>query len=93
MATLQTLCFVVYNAPPPIEVAPTDPTDEVPAPVAPPQAAAENPTPILPGAPALLPSVQAPAPSVAIKPIPPVVPPPSVNNQPNRPVGSGICSD
>nr|TKW13969.1 hypothetical protein SEVIR_5G135900v2 [Setaria viridis] len=78
----------VYNAPPPIEVAPTDPTDEVPAPVAPPQAAAENPTPILPGAPALLPSVQAPAPSVALKPIPPVVPPPSVNNQPNRPVGS-----
>ncbi|CAO2199377.1 unnamed protein product [Urochloa humidicola] len=71
---------------PPVEVAPPDPADEVPAPVAPPQA--ENPTPILPGTPALLPSVQAPAPSVALKPNPPVVPPPSVNNQPNRPVGS-----
>ncbi|CAO2161420.1 unnamed protein product [Urochloa humidicola] len=71
---------------PPVEVAPPDPADEVPAPVAPPQA--ENPTPILPGTPALLPSVQAPAPSIALKPNPPVVPPPSVNNQPNRPVGS-----
>ncbi|CAO2174953.1 unnamed protein product [Urochloa humidicola] len=71
---------------PPVEVAPPNPADEVPAPVAPPQA--ENPTPILPGTPALLPSVQSPAPSIALKPNPPVVPPPSVNNQPNRPVGS-----
>ncbi|XP_062213006.1 receptor-like serine/threonine-protein kinase ALE2 isoform X2 [Phragmites australis] len=77
-----------YNAPPPIEVAPPDPTDEVPPSVAPPQAAVENPTPILPGTPALLPSVQAPAPSVGLKPNPPVVPPSSVNNQPNRPVRS-----
>nr|CAB3471877.1 unnamed protein product [Digitaria exilis] len=77
-----------YNAPPRIEVAPPDPIDEVPAPVAPPQAAVENPTPVLPGTPALLPSVQAPAPSVALNPNPPLVPPPSVNNQPNMPVGS-----
>ncbi|RLN23727.1 hypothetical protein C2845_PM07G37490 [Panicum miliaceum] len=77
-----------YNAPPPTEVAPPDPTVEVAAPVAPPQASVENPTPILPGTPAVLPSVQAPAPSVALKPNPPVVPPPSVNNQPNRPVAS-----
>ncbi|OEL36712.1 Receptor-like serine/threonine-protein kinase ALE2, partial [Dichanthelium oligosanthes] len=77
-----------YNAPPPIVVAPPDPTYEVPPPVAPPHAAVKNPTPILPGTPALLPSVQAPAPSVALKPNPPVVQPPSVNDQPSRPVGS-----
>ncbi|KAJ1282171.1 hypothetical protein BS78_03G030400 [Paspalum vaginatum] len=77
-----------YNYAPPIVVAPTDPTNEVPPPVAPPRAAVENPTPVLPGAPALLPSVQAPAPSVAFHPNPPAVPPPSVNNEPNRPVGS-----
>ncbi|KAG2595098.1 receptor-like serine/threonine-protein kinase ALE2 isoform X2 [Panicum virgatum] len=77
-----------YNAPPPTKVAPPDPTVEVAAPVAPPQASVENPTPILPGTPAVLPSVQAPAPSIALNPNPPVVPPPSVNNQPNRPVGS-----
>ncbi|KAG2586390.1 hypothetical protein PVAP13_5NG053700 [Panicum virgatum] len=77
-----------YNAPPPTEVAPPDPNVEVAAPVAPPQASVENPTPILPGTPAVLPSVQAPAPSIALNPNPPVMPPPSVNNQPNRPVGS-----
>lgn len=78
-----------YSAPPPVEVAPTDPTDEVPPPVAPPQAAVGNPTPILPGTPALLPYVQAPAPSVVLKPNPPVVvSPPPANNQPSRPVGS-----
>ncbi|XP_062195296.1 receptor-like serine/threonine-protein kinase ALE2 isoform X2 [Phragmites australis] len=77
-----------YNVPPPVEVAPPDPTDEVPPPVAPPQAAVGNPTPVLPGTPAFLPSVQAPAPSVALKPNPPAVPPPSVSNQPSTPVGS-----
>ncbi|KAL6627267.1 hypothetical protein ACP70R_030993 [Stipagrostis hirtigluma subsp. patula] len=74
-----------YDAPPPIEVAPPHPTVEIPSPVAPPQAADENPTPILPGAPALLPSVQAPAPSAALNPNPPVVLPPSGNDKPNRP--------
>ena len=90
---LSNIYFVEYNAPPPTEVAPPDPNVEVAAPVAPPQASVENPTPILPGTPAVLPSVQAPAPSIALNPNPPVAPPPSVNNQPNRPVGSGICSD
>lgn len=75
-----------YSAPPPVEVAPPDPTDEVPPPVAPPQAAVGNPTPILPGTPALLPYVQAPAPSVVLKPNPPVVvSPPPANNKPIPP--------
>lgn len=83
-----------YNAPPPVESAPpveTAPpavTDDVPPSAAPPQAA-ENPTPIVPGSPALLPSVQAPTPSVAVKPILPLAPPPSVNNQPSSPIGPG----
>ncbi|KAL6838708.1 hypothetical protein ACP4OV_031422 [Aristida adscensionis] len=74
-----------YNAPPPIEFAPPDPVAVVAPPVAPPQAAAESPPPVLPGTPALLPSVQAPSPSVAFKPNPPVVPPPSANDKPSRP--------
>jgi hypothetical protein len=41
----------------------------------------------------LLPSVQAPAPSVVLKANPPVASPPSASNQPSRPVGSGIFSD
>jgi hypothetical protein len=94
MAALKLYVIVEYSAPPPVEVAPPDPTDEVPPPVAPPQAAVGNPTPILPGTPALLPYVQAPAPSVVLKPNPPVVvSPPPANNQPSRPVGSGIFSD
>ena len=36
--------------------------------------------------------VQAPTPSVAVKPNVPLAPPPSVNNQPVRPIGSGIYS-
>ncbi|CAM0880206.1 unnamed protein product [Alopecurus aequalis] len=83
-----------YNAPPPVESAPpaeTAPpavTDDVPPPAGPPQAA-ENPAPVLPGSPALLPSVQAPTPSVAVKPNLPLAPPPSLNNQPSSPIGSG----
>ncbi|XP_015622425.1 receptor-like serine/threonine-protein kinase ALE2 isoform X1 [Oryza sativa Japonica Group] len=76
-----------YNAPPPVELTPPAPTHV--APVAPPQAAVENPAPVLPGTPALLPSVQAPAPSVARNPNLPIVQPPSVNNPPSRPIGSG----
>uniref|UniRef100_A0A0D9UXW2 Protein kinase domain-containing protein n=1 Tax=Leersia perrieri TaxID=77586 RepID=A0A0D9UXW2_9ORYZ len=75
-----------YNAPPPVELTPPAPTNV--APVAPPQAAVENPAPVLPGTPALLPSVQAPAPSVVRKPNLPIVPPPSVNNPPSTPIGS-----
>ncbi|KAL5227690.1 hypothetical protein ABZP36_015955 [Zizania latifolia] len=76
-----------YNAPPPVDFTPPAPTHV--APVAPPQAAAENPAPALPGTPAVLPSVQAPARSVARKPNLPIVPPPSVNNPPSRSIGSG----
>ncbi|KAF0915983.1 hypothetical protein E2562_000616 [Oryza meyeriana var. granulata] len=76
-----------YNAPPQVELTPPAPTHV--APVAPPQASVENPAPVLPGTPALLPSVQAPAPSVARKPNLPIALPPSVNNPPSRPIGSG----
>jgi hypothetical protein len=62
----------------------------VPPPAAPPQAAAKDPTPILPGSPAVLPSVQAPTPSVPVKSNLPLAPPPYVNNQPSSPTGSGI---
>ncbi|KAM0835676.1 hypothetical protein ACQ4PT_062784 [Festuca glaucescens] len=78
----------VESTPPPVETAPPAVTDNVPPPAAPPQAA-EKPTPILPGSPAVLPSVQAPTPSVAVKPNLPLAPPPSVNNQPSSPIGPG----
>ncbi|KAG8045577.1 hypothetical protein GUJ93_ZPchr0008g11861 [Zizania palustris] len=76
-----------YNAPPSVQFTPPAPTHVVP--VAPPQAAAENTAPVLPGTPSLLPSVQAPAPSVARKPNLPIMPPSSLNNPPNIPIGSG----
>jgi hypothetical protein len=87
MSVSLTTSYVEYNAPPPVELTPPAPTHV--APVAPPQAAVENPAPVLPGTPALLPSVQAPAPSVARNPNLPIVQPPSVNNPPSRPIGSG----
>ncbi|XP_044974994.1 receptor-like serine/threonine-protein kinase ALE2 isoform X2 [Hordeum vulgare subsp. vulgare] len=83
---------------PPVEPAPPPAVTEVvpPAAAPPPQATAGNPTPILPGSPALLPSVQAPAPSVAVKPNLPLAPPaslpsaqaptPSVTVKPNVPL-------
>ncbi|KAM3197065.1 hypothetical protein ACQJBY_072624 [Aegilops geniculata] len=83
---------------PPVEPAPPPAVTEVvpPAAAPPPQAAAGNPTPILPGSPALLPSVQAPTPSVAVKPNVPLAPPaslplvqaptPSVAVKPNVPL-------
>ncbi|KAF7077655.1 hypothetical protein CFC21_082181 [Triticum aestivum] len=88
----------VVSVPPPVEPAPPPAvTEEVPPAAAPPpQAAAGNPTPILPGSPALLPSVQAPTPSVAVKPNLPLPPPaslpsvqaptPSVAVKPNVPL-------
>ncbi|XP_015688161.1 receptor-like serine/threonine-protein kinase ALE2 isoform X2 [Oryza brachyantha] len=76
-----------YDAPPPVELTPPALTHV--APVAPPQASVVNPAPVLPGTPALLPSVQAPAPSVAKKPNLPIVSPPGVNSPPSRPIGSG----
>lgn len=90
MSVSLTTSYVEYNAPPPVELTPPAPTHV--APVAPPQAAVENPAPVLPGTPALLPSVQAPAPSVARNPNLPIVQPPSVNNPPSGPIGSGIYS-
>ncbi|KAF7035306.1 hypothetical protein CFC21_046215 [Triticum aestivum] len=83
---------------PPVEPAPPPAVIEgvPPAAAPPPQAAAGNPAPILPGSPALLPSVQAPAPSVAVKPnllLPPPAslpsvqaPTPSVAVKPNVPL-------
>uniref|UniRef100_M8C801 Serine/threonine-protein kinase PBS1 n=1 Tax=Aegilops tauschii TaxID=37682 RepID=M8C801_AEGTA len=83
---------------PPVEPAPPPAVIEgvPPAAAPPPQAAAGNPAPILPGSPALLPSVQAPAPSVAVKPNLPLPPPaslpsvqaptPSVAVKPNVPL-------
>ncbi|VAH73348.1 hypothetical protein VPH35_050307 [Triticum aestivum] len=88
----------VVSVSPPVEPAPPPAVTEgvPPAAAPPPQAAAGNPAPILPGSPALLPSVQAPTPSVAVKPNLPLAPPaslpsvqaptPSVAVKPNVPL-------
>lgn len=88
----------IESVPPPVVSAPPPAVTEAvpPAAAPPPQVAAGNPTPILPGSPALLPSAQAPTPSVAVKPNLPLAPPaslpsvqaptPSVAVKPNVPI-------